>query len=222
MDTNRNTARIVGLLLLLNFVIGVFINLFILGPLTFAADYLTKVSANSNLIIIAVLFYLIGGCIYVGIAIILLPIFKQISQRLALMFLSFSIISFTIIALDNLSILALLSISKEYAKAVSPDASYLKALSSVFYAIRMWAHLLVVLVGCVSLFIFYYLLFQSKQIPRFISISGLLGVLLMLIAVLIDIFGQGLYMLLFLPAGIIQIAVAIWLMVKGFKKSAIT
>jgi len=221
MHTNKNTASIVGLLLLLNFLIGVFINLFILGPLTFAPDYLTKIAENPTQLIIAVLLYLIGGGIYVGIGIILLPIFKQINQSLALIFLSFSIISFTAITIDNLSILAILSISKAYVKAISPDLTYLKSVGSVFYAIRMWAHLLVILIGCVSLFIFYYLFFQSKQIPRLISAGGLFGVLLMLTAVLIDIFGQGLYMVLFLPAGIIQIAVSIWLMVKGFNKTAI-
>lgn len=221
METNKNAAKIVGLLLLLNFAIGVFTNLFILGPLTFTDDNLIKISGNANLLILAVLLCLISGVMYVGIALMLWPIFKLINQKLALMFLGFSIISFTIITLDSLSILTLLSISKEYATGNSIDTNYLKTLGTVFSAVRMWAHLLVILVGCVSLFLFYYLFFRSKQIPRFISVFGLLGVVLMLTAALIDIFGQGLYMFLFLPAGIVQVLVAVWLMVKGFNKPSV-
>ena len=221
METNRNAAKIVGLLLLLNFAIGVFINLFILGPLTFAGNNLSKISGNDNQLILSVLLYLISAVMYVGIAIILLPIFKLVNPRLALMFLGFSFISFAIITLDSLSILSILSISREYAKANSIDTNYLKTLVTVFSSIRMWAHLLVILVGCVSLFIFYYLFFRSKQIPLFISILGLLGVILMLTAVVLDMFGQGLFMFLFLPAGIVQILAALWLLIKGFNKSAI-
>ena len=221
MENNKNAAKIVGLLLFLNFAIGVFTNLFILGPLTFADDNLTKISGNANQLILSVLLCLISGVMYVSIAIILLPIFKPVNQRLALMFLGFSIISFTIILLDSLSILTLLSISKEYSKGNPIDTNYLKTLGTVFSAVRMWAHLLVILVGCVSLFLFYYLFFRSKQIPGSISVFGLLGVVLMLAAVLIDIFGQGLYMFLFLPAGIVQILVAVWLIIKGFNKPTI-
>ncbi|MBK6634894.1 MAG: DUF4386 domain-containing protein [Chitinophagaceae bacterium] len=221
METNRNAAKITGLLLLLHFAIGVVINLFILGPLTFTDDNLASISGNAQQLIIAVLLYLISGVMYVSIAIILLPIFKPVNQRLALMFFGFSLISFTIITLDSLGILTLLSISKEYAKGNAVDTNYLKTLGTVFSAVRMWAHLLVILIGCVSLFLFYYLFYRSKRIPGIISVSGLLSVLLMLTAVLIDIFGQGLYMFLFLPAGLVQIAAAVWLMIKGFNKPSV-
>lgn len=221
MSQNKNTAGISGILLLLNFAIGVYINLFILGPLTFGDDYLTQIYQHQHQLITAVLLYLVSEALFVAIAIILSPVFKQVSHRLNLALICFCIISFTIVCLDNLCILALLSVSKEYTKAVLPVTDYLKAFGSVLYHVRMWAHLLVILVGCVSLFIFYYLFFLSNKIPQLISIGGLLGVLLMFAGVLIDIFGQGLYMLLFLPVAIIQIVVSLWLMVKGFGKSAI-
>jgi hypothetical protein len=219
MNSNTRTARTLGLLLLLNLAIGYLTNLFLLGPLTFAADYLTKVSENRNQIIISLLLLFIGGCISVGIAVYLLPVFKQINKNMAMWFLSFSIISFTIITIDNISVLALFSVCKEYAKALPPEINYFKALSNVFYAIRMWTHLMVILVGCIPMFIFYLLFFQSKLLPRFLSIGGLLVSLLMLTGVLLDIFGQGLYVQLLLPAGLIRLVVALWLMIKGFSKS---
>lgn len=208
----RNTFRLAGLLLLTNFVIGVFINLLILGPLTLGTDFLLKIVNHFSELRVGVLLYLIGAGTYLGMAAVLLPFFKKIHIMLAHLFLAFSIISFAAITIDSLCILSLFSVSKEYKKAIIPNKDYLFSLGTVLSSVRMQAHLLVILVGCVSLFIFYYLFSKSKKIPRFLSLCGLISVFVMCAATLTDFLGGGLYMILFLPAGMIQVIVSIWLM----------
>ena len=63
--------------------------------------------------------------------------------------------------------------------------------------------------------IFYYLLYQSKLIPRFISVWGLIAVAM----VPLQYFNLGL--ILVLPMISNEIFLAIWLIVKGFNSSAI-
>ena len=75
---------------------------------------------------------------------------------------------------------------------------------------------------------FYYLLYQSKLIPRFISVWGLIGAPLSLAGGLIAIFGHRAgasmptsTMILGLPIVLNELFIAIWLIAKGFNSSAI-
>jgi hypothetical protein len=72
---------------------------------------------------------------------------------------------------------------------------------------------------------FTYLLCQSKLIPRFKSIWGFIGYLLVLASALLDISGiidtHGEGMRMYLPGGLFEsILLPIWLIVKGFNSSA--
>ena len=73
---------------------------------------------------------------------------------------------------------------------------------------------------------FYYLLYQSKLVPRFLSVWGLVGVTLSLAAGLLAMFGlvillSTISILLVLPIALNEIVLAVWLIVKGFNSSAI-
>ncbi len=215
MNSTKKTARIVAVLLLLTIIIGVLINQFLQGPIIFSKDFLTIVSANSNQIIFSTLLGVVTGAIGVGIAVILLPIFKQYNQ-LSYLYFSFSIIGFAIILIDNAIILSILGLSQEYVNAEASAIGYLESLGTVLYQTRWWTHYTTLLISGLPLFMFYYLFFLSKLIPRFISVWGLIGVIMMFTEVLLSFFGQGIGMILFLPLGLVQIIMVIWLFIKGF------
>ncbi len=224
MKSNKKTARIIGVLLLLQFIIGVLIHQFLLGPIIFVSEFLTNVAANSTQVIIAVLIGLIGSAISVGIAVILLPIFRKYSPGLALWYLGFSIIGFTISVVDNLSALSVLSLSQEYVKSGAANTDYFQIFGDVLYATRWWTHYLDMLVAFFALPVFYYILFMSKLIPRFISAWGGIAVVLMLTGIMLTIFDKathGTEMILLLPLGLNRLFLSAWLMIKGFNSSII-
>ena len=67
---------------------------------------------------------------------------------------------------------------------------------------------------------FYILLFQSRLLPRFISIWGLLGVVLLGAQILSSIFGSSLGgIVMMVPMGMNEIFLGVWLIVKGFNPS---
>lgn len=66
------------------------------------------------------------------------------------------------------------------------------------------------------MFVLYYGFYISKIVPRVISIFGMFAVLLMFVQVLFSIFGNSISMDMMLPMGLIQLALPIWLIVKGF------
>ena len=75
----------------------------------------------------------------------------------------------------------------------------------------------------VSAFMFYYLLYKSELVPRFISLWGALGIFFLLISTIFKLLDMPYPMLDYLLILIItnEFFLAIWLMTKGFNKSAI-
>ena len=219
MSSGNKTARIIGILSLATTAIAILINQVLLGPVIFGTDFLTDTAMNKTEVIVSVLLGLVGVAISISIVVLFLPIFKKYNYSAAFCYLGLSIVAFAIGLIDKVSIMAILSVSEEYLKAGSPDSEQFKILGNVFYQIRWWTHYLDILIAGLPLVVFYYILYQSKLIPRFISVWGLIGVMLMLTVVLLAIFDQGTIMILFLPLGLNQLFLSIWFIVKGFSLS---
>ena len=74
----------------------------------------------------------------------------------------------------------------------------------------------------IAAMIFYYLLYQSKLIPRWISGWGVIAAILLILVNLLEVTGIiSELMILKLPIVLNEIVLAIWLIVKGFNPSAI-
>ncbi|MBT9438923.1 MAG: DUF4386 family protein, partial [Desulfobacterales bacterium] len=82
------------------------------------------------------------------------------------------------------------------------------------------------IVFSLTVLILNYLLYQSRIIPRFISVWGLIGAPLILAAGLLGMFGlvspfSTISILLSFPIALQEMVFAVWLIVKGFTPSAI-
>ncbi len=221
MKSNKKTGRLVGLLFLLIFVTGITVYQFLQGPLLFSEDFLTTTSAKSNEIIISTLLLLLSGITSVVIATILLPIFKKYSITLAFLYLAFSILSFIAISIDNMSVLSMLELSREYTENGTDNSDILNTLGTIFNKKHWWTHYLSLLISCFPVFILYYTLYMSKLIPKAISIVGIIAVMLMFIEMLFSILGNSISMNMLLPIGLIQLILPLWLIFKGLNSSTL-
>ena len=219
MKSNKKTGRIVGLLFLLIFAIGIIVYQFLQGPVLFSENFLTAASENSNELIVSTLLLLLSGITSVAIATFLLPIFKKHSIILAFLYVASSILGFIAIAIDNVSVLAMLEISLEYTKNEAGSSDTLIALGNVFYKKHWWTHYLSLLISCFPVFILYFTLYVSKLVPKAISIVGIIAVILMFIEIVFSIFGNSISMNMLLPIGLIQLTLPLWLIFKGLKPS---
>ncbi len=223
MNSNRKTALTVGVLFIIATVAGV-LSLVFTGSLN-APDYLTKVSANENQILIGALLMLIMGFAVAGIGIWMFPIFKKHDEALALGYAGLRIIEGVLFIVSVVSLLSLLTLSQEFVKAGAPDASYFQTLGTLLQGENYWAyHMGTISFGLAAL-IFYYLLYQSKLIPRWLSVWGLIGVPFWLAVSLLIMFGldpsSTISTLLYLPIAVNEMVLAVWLIVKGFNPSTI-
>ena len=226
MNTYRKTAIIVGVLFLTataTFILG---DSILIEPILDDPDYLINVSESKTQVIIGMLIVFIDGLAIVGIAVLMFPILKKRNEPIALGYVGFRITEFAIILVYLVSPLLLITLSQEYVKAGAPDASYFQTLGAVLQAERYWAFRLIYIFNGVTGLMLSYLLYQSKLIPRSISILGLFGYPVLLLGASLDMLGlmdvnQGAGLLVVLPGGLFELILPIWLFVKGFNSSAI-
>jgi hypothetical protein len=224
MDTNRKTAIIVGVLFIIGTVAGI-LSVVFTGAILNAPDYLMKVSANENKIIIGALFVLVMGFVLAMVPVIMFPIFKKYNEVLAIGYVVFrgalETITSIIIAI---SWLLLLPLSQEYVKAVSPDTSYFQTFGTLLQRVAQLP--MGVFVFGLGALIFYYLLYQSKLIPRWLSVWGIIAIILSLITGVLILFGlqsdfSASNFIMNFPIFLQEMVMAVWLIVKGFNPSAI-
>jgi hypothetical protein len=218
MNISKTTARIVGALFLtvnIAFLAGVLI----LEPILGSTETLAIVSAKRTQVILGVLLELINAVAYVGIALIMFPILRKRFESMALGFVGFRLIEFVMQILADLSPLSLLDLSDEFVSAGAPAASSFQALGAMLVADRFWAFQMISITFVLGAVLFFIMMYKSKLIPRFISIWGFVGVAVVFVNTILDMFGVppgnlGLIMLLN------ELFLGVWLIVKGFNQPA--
>jgi hypothetical protein len=218
MNSNRKITTIAGVL----YIIGTIAGLLSISPSIDASDYLLKASANADQVLFAALFQFIMTIAYVCFAITLYPILRKYNESLSIGFLSFRIIAAVLNIIGFICLLLLLSLSQEFIKAGLPASSYYNTLGDLLRAGRDFVnHIAMILTLSAGSLMFYFLLYQTKLIPRWLSLWGLSGVILTISAsllIMFDIIGiiTTIYIALNLPLIFLEMLLAIWLIAKGF------
>jgi len=225
MDSHRKTATIVGVLFIIATIAGMMGAIFI-GPITDDPDYLVNTSAHENEVALGALLTLIMGVSLVGIAVMIFPILKKVNEGLALAYVGFRTLECVILIIVAMSLLSLLTLSQEYVKAGASDATSFEAQGAVLLAQTEWSNIPVDMVFGLGCLIVYYLLYQSRLVPRPLSAWGFIGGTLMLVSAPLGAFGVINFLdtpsvLLNLPIFALEMVLAAWLIVKGFNPSAI-
>ena len=121
MNTNRKIAIIVGVLYIIGTVAGILCKV-LTTPILDGPDYLVKVSANENQIVLAALFLLIMGLALAMVPVMMFPILKKQNETLALGYVVFrgALETVTTIAMV-ISWLFLTILSQEYIAGAPED-----------------------------------------------------------------------------------------------------
>jgi hypothetical protein len=226
MDLYRKTAIIVGVLFIIATVAPIISGVF-LGSLSDISggddsDYLTETSENEKHVIIGVIFYIIMAVAVASIAIVIYPILKKHNEALALGYVGARIAEGLLFIVNIITILTLLTLSQEFVKAGAPDVSYFQTLGDLLLAAGDWAYMLGFgLAFTISALILNYVLYRSKLVPRWLSVWGFIGAVLIFVYYLLQPFSINLVEILFLPIAVQEMVFAVWLIVKGFSPQEI-
>jgi len=223
-ETYRNNAVWVGILFIIAtaflFVGGSFY-----GPVLDAPDYLEAAYPNRISAIIGMLIEF--SCI---LAIPLIPIFaypvlRKYSETLALAYVVFRLFEAVLFVLVDITKLALIKVSQLYLAAESSTAGLIENIGATIQGWNEWAWVFYVLIFGFGALIFYFALYQSKLLPRWISIWGLIAIVLMMTSAFLAMFAvelpEAIFGLLVFPIGVQEMVMAVWLILKGFNQDAV-
>jgi phosphoglycerol transferase MdoB-like AlkP superfamily enzyme len=119
---------------------------------------------------------------------------------------------------------AFLPLSRGFAAAGAPDASHFQTTGSVLQTTQDLALALAQSVFAIGALMLYYLLFQARIVPRWLSLWGLVAAPLFLVASLSLLWtgdpNSTLASTFFAPMALQEMVLAVWLIVKGFDTAA--
>ncbi len=220
MNSTRKIAVITGVIFILATVL-VFVADALTPGLT-GTDYLTRFSAHTNQVAAGALAYLVTAFASGGIAIAMYPVMKESNAGLALGSVVFRALEAAFYMIEVVCLLALRALGQQFTAAGAADRTSLQAIGNLLVSFRDQAALVAVFAFCLGAFMYYYLFFQSRLIPRWLSGFGIVAIILMMAACVLALFSGNRitsYIPLAAPIALQEMVLAVWLIVKGFNPS---
>jgi len=223
MNSTRKTAVMTGVLFIIATLTGPILATPLIPDLT-GPDYLIQLSAHTNQVAAGVLLSIIAYFACAGIAIALYPVLKERSTGLALGSVIFRTIEAAFYLVGVVGLLSLLALGQQFQTAGAADRTSLQVIGSFLVNVRDQAALVGVFAFCVGAFMYYYVFFQSRLIPRWLSGFGIVAIILMSTACVLALFSGNRitsYIPLAAPIALQEMVLAVWLIVKGFNPSVV-
>jgi hypothetical protein len=224
MNSSRKTAIVAGVLFITATVAGL-LSLPFLASIN-ASNYLVSVSANGNQVVTGALLLFVGAAAAPSIAIALYPVLRRYREGLALGAVGFRLIEGVFYIVPVLCLLLLLTLSQEFVKAGAPDSSYFQTLGLLLLAgYRVAGNVASLLAFSIGALLYYYIFYQTRLVPRWLSGWGLVGAMLTMVSTLLVMFRligpfSTFQIVLGLPILPQEMVLAVWLIVKGFNPHA--
>jgi hypothetical protein len=218
-QTYRKTAIAVGILYIIATVLSLLSTALTSGDLD-AADFLARAGAHSDPLITGALLLVAAGVTCVLIAALLFPVLRRFGEGAALGLVGIRVLEAVTLMVSAVSLLLLVSAGRDFAAAgQSATTSGIIASGALAKGLNDWAFPLNPIVFGMGGVLLYGLLYRSRLVPRWLSVWGLAGVVLVFVYGLLRMYGGG-SMALAVPIGIQEMVLAGWLIVRGFDFSA--
>jgi hypothetical protein len=215
----RKVERIVGILFLLS--TGAFlVGSGILNPILHQTDLLVSLDSDRMNVYAGLFLELINAIAVVGIAMLLQPTLKKYHEAFAFGYFASRIMESALLIISLTGPLILLALSKQFIfnGASGSGDSYLQALGSLTVETHYLLFDMAMLVLSLGSLLFCYILYRSRLVPRWLSITGFIGYTGLLASSSLSIAGLDAGEILYIPGAIFELALPVWLIVKGFNR----
>jgi len=118
--------------------------------------------------------------------------------------------------------LSLLKVAQQFTQAAGTDRAPFQEIGDSLLSVREEAVLAGVFAFALGALMYYYVLYRSQLVPRWLSGWGIAGELLMLVACLSALFSRNAvtsYIVLVLPIAVQEMVMAVWLISRGFRSA---
>jgi hypothetical protein len=226
MNTNRRIAVVAGVAFLVATVAQI-VGVALVSPILGAPNYLAEISANEDRVLFGALFQFIGGLACTGIALALYPVLRMHNHGLAMGSVGFRTIEGVFHGLIAVCWLLLVTLSREAAAAAAPGSSAYAVPGALLMAGPDWLAPLGLPVFGLGALCYYWVFYQSRLIPRWLSAWGLVAIAMVMVSAVFVMLGvvesfSTPQLVLAAPIGLQEMVLAVWLIAKGFSPRAIT
>jgi len=183
---------------------------------TGAPHFLASIAAHPTVLIIGAILMLLNTLVDLGKGVLFFPILGRYSRRTAFGYLATMIVEVTLLDIGAIALLMIVPLSGQHgldaATAIGRGAALVHT-NAMFYEFGE----ITLAAGCVALCA---LLFRTRLIPRFLSISGLIGYPILMVGAIAEVFGIHIGLLLTIPGMFFELVLPFWLFTKGFQTDA--
>jgi hypothetical protein len=227
--SHRRTAILVASLFLVT-AFGAIAGTALMNSALNAPDYLTTVFSKSATVTSGMLFWLINDIGIVFIGLLMFPILKKQNESMALGYVSMRMFEALFLMIGVIFAMLLIPLSQEFIKAKATDVTSYQSIGAL---LKQAEYLFLTPMQLVFLglggIILTSLLYQSKLVPRFISVIGLIGYALLLPGAIFALYGildpspGGSGAIVAIPVAIFEIILMpVWLYTKGFNPTVVS
>ncbi len=207
MSADRKAAVWIGVLYIIG-TVGLVLSLVVTDAVLTGPGYLAKVAAQPNQVAVGALLVLLAGVALAIVPVVFWPIGRRYNETLAMGYVVFrGGLETVIYVIGALGWLVLIPLAAEPDGA--PLAGFVRAANPV-----IWEQVGVIPFALGAL-MFYVVLYQSRLVPRWLSVWGLVGAALYIVPPLGSMFGLS-FGALMAPLAVQEMVMAVWLITKGF------
>ncbi len=221
----QTIARVFGVLFLITFITSI-PAYFFYAPVLDDPDYIVGAAGADTSVSFGAFLELLLIIANIGTAVVLFPLLRRQNEILILGYVTARIVECVFIAVGILSLLTVVALRQEAAGA---DPGSLVLVGSALVALHDPGSFLLgagFFVGVGNGLILGYLMYTSRLIPRYLAVLGLIAGPLLIVSGVAVMFGvieaQGVVQTIgSIPEFIWELALGIWLTVRGFNPSAV-
>jgi len=213
MSADRKAAVWIGVLYIIG-TVALVLSLVVMGGLLTGPAYLDQIAAQPNQVALGAVFALLAGVALALVPVVFWPVGKRYNETLAMGYIVFRGGLETVLYIVGvLGWLLLIPLSTE------PGAAPLAGLVNTVVAVT--SDQLINIPFALGALMFSFLLYQSRLVPRWLSVWGLVGAALYIVPALGSMFGLSSLGVLMAPTAVQEMVMGVWLIAKGFNRSVI-
>lgn len=219
MGSRKVSSRLIGALFLAGFLVygaGFGLVTSVIGK----PDFLSTISAHQTALILGAFLMLLNTAVDLGKGVLFFPVLEKHGKRTALAYLAALIVQVVLLDVGVLALLMIVPLGQHAVDAAGANASWATALGSLLTKSNTMAYLIgQATLGVGGLFLCS-LLFRARLIPGFLSAWGLVGYAIHVAGSIGEIFGIPVSLWFSIPGGLFELALGLWLLIKGFQPQA--
>ena len=220
MNHNTSTGRIMGAAMLAGALFEAWSNFALQGRIFAGGGFLANAAGQPETIGLIIVIGLVASLLSLWAASLLMvsqagafPVHSRIYFALTAIALGATLVELS-------TFVAMRGVSEMFVAAGPDSGSRFEIAKVIVGGLRNGLHFSTKTFEGVNLLAFYLLLFRARAVPRLLAAAGIPAALLHMVGVGGPLFGREVNLTLLAPIGLVYLATAAWLLVKGLPRSA--